>query len=100
MLFLIQEPNAKMISEKAKGSCNHFPAHSNQCICWQHCIGVGFLPGHIGEAMGKLPFSLAFFLVKESFIFPAIFFYLENAANNNKRGTTLTFLDRTSFSLR
>jgi hypothetical protein len=29
------------------------------------------------------PFCLAFVMVKESFVVPAIFFYLESAANNH-----------------
>jgi hypothetical protein len=48
---------------------------------WGHCIGVGSLAGYIGEAMDGPPCSLAFVMVKESFIVPAIFFYLESAAN-------------------
>ncbi len=32
--------------------------------------------GYIGGAMDEPPFSLAFVMVKESFVVPAIFFYL------------------------
>jgi hypothetical protein len=38
-------------------------------------VGVGSLAGYIGEAMDGPPFSLAFVMVKESFVVPAIFFY-------------------------
>ncbi len=40
---------------------------------------VGSLAGYIGEAMNGPPFCLAFVMVKESFVVPAIFFYLESA---------------------
>ncbi len=43
--------------------------------------GVSSLAGYIGEAMDGLPFSLAFVMVKERFVVPAIFFYLESAVN-------------------
>jgi hypothetical protein len=56
-----------------------------------HHIGVGSLTGYIGEAMNGPPFSLAFVMVKESFVFPAIFFYLESAATNKDRGGTTAF---------
>ena len=36
-------------------------------------VGVGSLAGYIGEAMDGPPFSLAFVMVKESFVVPAIF---------------------------
>ena len=46
------------------------------------------LAGYIGEAIDKPPFSLAFVMVKESVVVPAVFFYLESTANINinKRG--------------
>jgi hypothetical protein len=44
-------------------------------------MGVGSLAGYIGEAMNKPPLSLAFVMVKESFVIPAICFYLESTAN-------------------
>jgi hypothetical protein len=48
-------------------------------------IGIGSLTGYIGEAMDKPPFSLAFVIVKESFVVPARLFYLASDANKNKR---------------
>ena len=42
---------------------------------------MGSLAGYIWEAMDGPPFSLAYVMVKESFLVPAIFFYLESAAN-------------------
>ena len=35
--------------------------------------------------MDELPFSLAFVMVKESFVVPARLFYLASDANKNKR---------------
>jgi len=56
---------------------------------------VGSLEGNIEEAMGGLPFSLAFVMVKESFVVPALFFQLESTANKKDScgGTTLTTLN-------
>ena len=47
-------------------------------------IGISSLTGYIGEAMDKPPFSLAFFVVKESFVAPARLFYPASDANKNK----------------
>jgi hypothetical protein len=79
MLFLYWEPYSNMISEKVMGACRIFPAHSNQQMHRGHCIGVGSLTGYIEEAMDGPPFIPAFVMVKESFVVPAIFFYLESA---------------------
>jgi hypothetical protein len=83
MLFLLQELYANTNSEKAKKACCLFPAHSNQRMYWQHCKGVGSLAGYMGEAVDEPPFSLAFVMVKESFVIPAILYCL--ASNANKR---------------
>ncbi len=94
MLLLIREGYANTISEKAKGACDPFPAHSNRRMHWRHCIGIGFLARYAGEAMDEPPFSLAFVMVKvkESFVIPTKFFYLESAANKNKWGDDLNRL--------
>jgi hypothetical protein len=42
--------------------------------------------------MDEPPFSLAFVMVKESFIVPAILFYLASDANKNKRPDHLNTL--------
>ena len=42
-------------------------------------MGVGSFAGYIGEAMDEPTFSLAFDMVKENFVVPTIFFYLESA---------------------
>ena len=69
-----------MISEMAKEACHLFPAHSSRWMHWQHRIGTGSLVGYIREAMEEPPFSFAFVMVKESFVIPAILFYLESVA--------------------
>jgi hypothetical protein len=51
--------------------------------------GIGSFAGYIGEAMDEPPLSLAFVMVKESFVIPAIFFYLESAANKNNLGDNI-----------
>ncbi len=85
MLFLLPELHANANSEKAKEACRLFPAHSNRRMYWRHWIGVGSPTGYIGEAMDEPPFSLAFVMVKKSFVVPAILFYLASNANKNKR---------------
>jgi hypothetical protein len=44
--------------------------------------------------MDKLPFSLAFVMVKESFAGPAILFYLASNATKNKRQDHLKLLKK------
>ncbi len=48
-------------------------------------MGVGSLTGYILEAIDEPPFSLAFVMVKESFVVPTILFYLASDATKNKR---------------
>jgi hypothetical protein len=62
-----------MISEKAKGAYRLFPVHSNRQMHRRHHISIGSLPGCIGEAKDKPQLNLAFVIVKESLVVPAIY---------------------------
>jgi hypothetical protein len=55
--YKLQELYANTVSEKAKGACNQFPAHFNQPMHIQHCIGIGSLARYIdiGEAIDGPP---------------------------------------------
>ncbi len=81
MLFLLQELYANANSEKAKEACRVFPACPSQRMYWWHRIGLGSLSGYIGEAMDEMLSCLAFIMVKESFVIPAILFNLASHAN-------------------
>jgi hypothetical protein len=47
--------------------------------------------------MDEPPFSLAFVMVKESFVVPAILFYLASDANKNKRPDHLKLFNMNSY---
>jgi hypothetical protein len=78
-----------VISEKAMGVCDQYPAHFNQTMHRQHFIGIGSLAKYIGEAIDMPPVCHAIIMVENSFDILATLFCLASIANKNKHEDNL-----------